>query len=293
MKKIISLFIVVLIISCNSDDAIIENITTVVEGQLTELRPSIITKGDKVWLFEYDEDRITTIKEYNSTISSDTLFVQYNYDDTNNIISFNRYDSNGETHPNDVATYYFFENGLLTESFLWNQCATDDHRVYSYDDQNRLIQENYTGCVPIGFQGVLMYLYDEFYTYDVNNNLVEKEFTNSTNSGAEYIEEYIYDDKNHPFKNIDARCGLFLNLPNKFSLVDGFIDYNVYGNNIFNPYLEAKSFNNNRLGILGEDVLGYSLIYNAQNYPIEMVAIDELYPPLDGQTPENIYIEYE
>ncbi|WP_157560159.1 hypothetical protein U8527_01405 [Kordia algicida OT-1] len=287
MKKLIALcFLFAFIVSCSSNDD-----TVAEEEQNTVLRPSKISKGGTYWLFEYDEDRVVKIEQYiidEQYIVSNVLLrtYEFNFDNINNLTSIDVIENSyGIERTLDIT----FENGLVMEhgTSPWFSSMPLNISSYSYNSLNQIIENNYEGKQSDG-EVIWTVLYNEYYTYDVNNNLRKYERENILNDGN-YIFKFIYDDKNHPFKNIDSRSRLLLKLPNHI-WDDGWSIYNDYDIISEFEFLDtAKSFYNNCIQTLDEsnyEISSWTLIYNDQDYPIEI-------QPSTGWIPGIIYIEYE
>lgn len=268
------------IVSCSNDDS-----TTQEEESInTVLRPSKVSKGSVYWLYEYDEDRVVKVEKYNTDNLNPRLTHEFNYDNMGNLTSIDEIQSNGVTE----TLNFTLENGLVMERAVSASHTSTpvNESVFTYNSLNQIIHEVFEGQGS-DFQIVWTILYDDYYTYDENNNLVEYERIGTANA-SDYVFKYFYDDKNHPFKNIDARCRIFLKLPNHIYDA-GWSVYNDYDVIAEYGFLDnAKSSYNNRIRTVDQDnfeASSYTLIYNEQDYPIEM-------QPGNGSISQRIYIEY-
>ncbi|MBC8755339.1 hypothetical protein H2O64_11680 [Kordia sp. YSTF-M3] len=275
MKKLIALcLLMTFIISCSSDDAVTQE-----ELENTVLRPSKISKGDTYWLYEYEDDRVTKIEEYDIDNIMPQEIYEFNYDTANNLISILR---NG----NDDLRFTF-QNGLAIEKnvnpFSWNDSYVNE-RAYVYDNQNRLIESQNSLWYTDYHSSLWNETYENQYTYDSNNNLSKFERINMpSNSQYDYFLKYIYDDQNHPFKNIDSRVSLFLKLPNEVTPNDTYYDFEI-----FSDLRQVQSFNNNFTEIRNSNnsvIATFTIIYNEQGYPIEL-------QPGNGIISRRVHIEY-
>lgn len=270
-------------ISCSSDDAVTQEEPQ--EPQNTTLRPSKISKGDKYWLFQYDEDRVTKVEEYDITNLFPRITIRFNYDATNNITSIDEVYNDGTV----VPMGFTFENGLATEfneiPYFWHP-DKENQSLFFYNSQHQLTSVNFNGwhtpapaTIPVSAAS-----FSRSYTYNSNGNLDRYELFN-TNGILSDWRTYIYDDKHHPFKNIETQSRVFLKLPNISFAGTAYYDQEIFSD----LYSWNVQFSNNNIVEIKNSSnntdIAYTIIYNDEDYPIEM-------QPVSGHIPSIIYIEY-
>lgn len=111
-------------------------------------------------------------------------------------VSF-KYDSNGlvKKQTNSGQAYnYFYKNGLLVKQTQNYDKNFKDIWIYSYDEDNRLIEINFSNSEK--------YEYTEKFVYDNNNRVIERTYTESGPESLEGVTKvaYTYNKKGYVTK---------------------------------------------------------------------------------------------
>lgn len=268
MKRIISnsllvLSIMFLGISCSSNDDSSSNAENT-------MKPSKITLQDKYWTFEYDEDRITSLKKFDVDLVEPIEENRFYYNSVNELESIVLERSNGS-----IVNYnYTFENGLLMRSekpanFVVNPSLHIDVADYFYNNNNQVIKiKRSIWSTPEPAQiAITNNIWTEFYTYDANGNLETYSAGDENEQNVELVYTYYYNGTNHPFKNIDVRVQTFLQLP-----TFNFVSSNGYpGQFVFSEFSPLTPINNLTFTRYKTNsaLEYYSFSYNDDNFPLE------------------------
>lgn len=270
MKKIISnslliLSIIFLVISCSSDDD-----SSSSDSSINTIKPSKISLQDKYWTFEYDGNRLTSLKKFDIDFVLPLEEQKFYYNSSNELESIALEYSNGS-----IVNYnYTFENGFLKRvEKPSNLVVIPDLHIdiidYFYNNNNQVIKiKRSIWSTPEPAQiPVTNNIWTEFYTYDANGNLETYSSGDENEQNVELVYTYYYNDTNHPFKNIDIRVQPFLQLP-----TFNFVSINGYpGQFIFSEFSTLTSVNNLTFTRYKTNsaLEYYSFSYNDDNFPVE------------------------
>tara|TARA_R110002049_G_scaffold292252_1_gene476605 strand:- start:21 stop:623 length:603 start_codon:yes stop_codon:yes gene_type:complete len=190
LKKFSFLLIVMLFFSCSSDDDSSSN-------NIDETKPSKISQGNLYWEFEYDEDRVTSIKKFNTNLVLPTDVNEFNYNSSNELESITRIQGNTTT------TYdYIFENGLLQRVVKKSNLVVipelhKDTTDYFYNNLNQVvkIKKSVWSTPEPAYVPVTNSKWTEFYTYDANGNLETYSNGDENEQNIELQYTYYYNNK--------------------------------------------------------------------------------------------------
>ncbi|MDE5583383.1 MAG: hypothetical protein K2J08_06740 [Ruminococcus sp.] len=156
-------------------------------------------------IYTYDTDN-RLIKEDFYCNNRLLNYTEYEYDENGIIISDTEYYNINNDEVQEIRTEYIYnDNGILSAKQTYQQNGNKSYSYhYEYDEQNRLIKENFNGRI----NSCCSYSYDEngnisektdngeygitvaYYTYDDNNRLISAEEYNDDELIHTYEYEY-------------------------------------------------------------------------------------------------------
>lgn len=234
MKKLLILFVLFLVISCDKDDVLnVENdnsalthselgfeldepdiiLNEIAKGELNESITSVFLlmygNTEKKWEFEYvdNTDQISKMTFYLPHYQGcEKNVFQFHYNTHNLIDSITSVRKNFCLEFEDIRKYTFNynDNGLLKSIFM---------------DNESFVEENYFGYYP---NGKIKEIYNSFrgrgdeQIFGVQKMKYNDSFTNVTEvehkygSNYHYTYKYLYDDEQNPFKDVFIAISVFM-----------------------------------------------------------------------------------
>lgn len=234
MKKLLILFVLFLLISCDKDDVLnVENdnsalthaelgfeldepdiiLNEIAKGELNESITSVFLlmygNTERKWEFEYvdNTDQISKMTFYLPHYQAcEKNVFQFHYNTQNLIDSITAIRKNFCLEFEDIRKYTFNynENGLLKSIFMDNESFVEENYFGYYT--NGKIKEIYNSFRGSGDEkkfGVQKMKYNDSFT-----NVTEVEHKSGTN--YHYTYKYFYDEEQNPFKDVFVAVSVFM-----------------------------------------------------------------------------------
>lgn len=236
VKKLTSLFLILLAIGCSSDDSETNNSNLVLVKKITETIYHNDDQQIRVSNFTYQNNKLIGIDNGNGH----NLKIIYEGD---KVIRSEAYDADGLQNTSDFT---YDGTNLIKIQLATNQ----EKATYTYADGNvRTISYYRRGNNEDRLLGIETYSFSNGNISQVINNNYQWEPSTSKST-------YTYDTGNNPFRDIS----IYLRL----SLV--FEGINLINSNI----ATSSSYYSNLNNTLPSEVYRYETTYNASNFPVEI-----------------------